>query len=419
MSFSQVFNFIDSTNFTFDPTQISLTGGVAALLDRRAQINFATLVNASISTNNLIKTAGAASTFDCKGVSSQAVTSSGGFCSFTYVSNTTNTAAVAGLIKTDTGVSYTDIDFAIEILFPSTIKVIEKGVAVLTTTGNPDDAYSIAISNTGAVTYYKNGALIWTSAKTATFPLYFKGCLEDLNGSINNILICNSATPYSLMNPSIIPNASFSLSSLANFIATTTITGSDAIQYILNIGGQNYWFDGTKWAVSDGQYTQSTSAATILTNIATLPISGIQDIYPIIMLHSATGFSTPSIGKLEMDFNYNAPASNPYVCVVYGWLKDIYGNPLTSANNAKLTVTNSNNFFYGQNIIPPVSESVAADTNGYVELALVETQSAGLGYAFTVTYADPTTKKPVSVSLGTLEVPRTNSASLDTLQKTS
>lgn len=73
----------------------------------------------------------------------------------------------------------------------------------------------------------------------------------------------------------------------------------------------------------------------------------------------------------------------PQTCIVFLYLQDILGNNITS--NASFAVYGGS-FKYGQTFIDQNYSSSSFDSNGYSQLQVVESQTPGVYYNFSVTY---------------------------------
>ncbi len=103
------------------------------------------------------------------------------------------------------------------------------------------------------------------------------------------------ATIYSTADPSLVCNATFRHEGIDAFTETKAATGNDQIQYILKKGTVKYYWSGSAWAVSDGTYGQSNTAATIETNRATFTDTAVTTEVTV-FLHSDDGSTTPEFG---------------------------------------------------------------------------------------------------------------------------
>jgi hypothetical protein len=117
------------------------------------------------------------------------------------------------------------------------------------------------------------------------------------------------ATPekYSTSNPTITTNT-FETNELSNFTATESITGSDAVKYILNVEGQDRYVTGGSATNSDGSYSQSSTAAEMLSDIGDV-VTARSTVYLTTFLHSDDGTTTPEVDLVTI--SYEAALEDP------------------------------------------------------------------------------------------------------------
>lgn len=189
---------------------------------------------------------------------------------------------------------------------------------------------------------------------------------------------------YPLSNPTISPTLPLTLDQLTSFVAVSSASGSDAVQFYLLIGGTNYYWSGSAWVVSDATFAQSNTAADILANAATLPIEDGVYFTPYALLHSASGLTTPTLTSLTIVYDYFGPEPvGPNVCTVFGYILDEAKNIVAGA---KVTVNNPTTFF-NQGIVEAQGPLVATTNSlGYFEITLAETETVSKKLTWTVVY---------------------------------
>jgi hypothetical protein len=103
------------------------------------------------------------------GASSIRSLSGDGYLAFSTAENTTN--KLCGLSNGDSDQSYADIDFAIDLRENGVMWIYEGGVRLARVgTYVAGDMFKVDVTG-GVVTYWKNGALLYTSTATVNFPL--------------------------------------------------------------------------------------------------------------------------------------------------------------------------------------------------------------------------------------------------------
>ena len=158
-------------------TVASVSGGLITLgvpltntysVPSQSPVTFTNLAGTSASGNTLTNT-GCAPGWSCGASSIQSIVSGNGFVEATAAQ--TNAYLMFGLGVDDAHASYDDIEFAIYMLEGGVLAVYEAGV-YRGYVGNyvTGDRLRVAVEN-GTVTYRKNGALLYRSVLTPSYPL--------------------------------------------------------------------------------------------------------------------------------------------------------------------------------------------------------------------------------------------------------
>lgn len=269
---------------------------------------------------------------------------------------------------------------------------------------------SYAQSNTAAVINTNLSSL--SPSDTVSLQSIWQAS-DTLQMSLSALTFGYTGQAYPTSNPTIQPIVALTADgTLTNFIETSVISGTDAIKWILQISGIKYYWTGSAWATSDGTYAQSSLSSDIVAHIGTFPVvTAGALIVPIAFLHSNSGLTTSQLSQLELDFTFN-PASvvTPNECIVFGSLEDIIGSALGPTAKAMLIVTNPVGYFYGKVFIGAGTSQFSADSNGYVQVSLVEGDTYAKPYDFSISYQDATGKAQL-YKIGSKTVP--NSVFLD------
>lgn len=144
------------------------------------------VVNCTATGNSLRKTSGLVDTPDAAGISQQQITSGDGYLEFT--AGTTGKIRFCGLTHSPSGTDFYAIDFAIKLNESGVAEIRENNSYQGETTYTASDVFRIAIQG-GAVKYYKNGAVFYTSGKAPSYPLRVDAVFIHLNGTVNNAVI--------------------------------------------------------------------------------------------------------------------------------------------------------------------------------------------------------------------------------------
>ena len=188
--------------------------------------------------------------------------------------------------------------------------------------------------------------------------------------SVDDLTVTHTGnTIFNITNPTIVPNTSVSQDALLSFLATLTAAGLDAVQFTLQVDGQEKYWNGSAWVDADGTYAQTNDLATIQANLAAFTDRG--DLVPVIYLHSDDGSTTPDIDNIEISFDfYGGPAIGENVCTIWGYLFDELNAPIVGAD---IIVTPNIYGLSNDKMIHTGPFTVVTDSTGYWEIKLIET----------------------------------------------
>ncbi len=226
-----------------------------------------------------------------------------------------------------------------------------------------------------------------------------------------------SDTRYATDNPWALWSAGFELDGLEGFTATEVKSGSDQIKYELNLSGTDKWFNGSAWATAATTYATANTAAEVESNKASLDLDAGFTLKPRVFLHSDDGYTTPTISLLEILFDFFDTPTVPDRCQVFTNIREFLADEVDgTVHDATITVEQPREFFYDENLQLPWKNTYDFDSNGQWDLFMVETETPGSYYNFTINYTDASGKAR-TVSLKKRIVPAdTVSAALSALE---
>jgi hypothetical protein len=158
----------------------------AVLSGAPAPVVWTSAVGVTVAGNSLTKTA-ATAWGNAGAVSTQQIASGDGYVEFT--ASETTTYRLLGLSNGNTNTAYEDIDFAIDAYAGGLVKVYENG-ALKGTFGTyaTGDKLRIGVVS-GAVNYYKNGSVFYTSTKVPTYPLLVDTSLYNTGSTLSTAVV--------------------------------------------------------------------------------------------------------------------------------------------------------------------------------------------------------------------------------------
>jgi RHS repeat-associated protein len=153
-------------------------------------VSWTNMVGVSGNGNSLTKTA-ATGWGNAGATSAQSITAGDGYVELTVPDTTTH--RFLGLSNGNSNADYSDVDFAIHPVVGGTIFIYEGGVSRGTfgsySTG---DVLRVAVEG-GVVKYRKNGALLYTSSITPTYPLLVDSALYGTGDTLSNVVISGAS----------------------------------------------------------------------------------------------------------------------------------------------------------------------------------------------------------------------------------
>jgi hypothetical protein len=154
----------------------------------REQVVWADLVNVSAIPGALRKVGGCDGCADAGATSSQRITAGDGYVEFSAPETTT--VRYVGLSDENAGINPDRIAFAIR-LQGGHAEVRERGEYRTDVGFKRGDVFRIAVES-GATTYYKNGALLYRSRLAPRFPLVVSASLLGQDSTIVNVVIATA-----------------------------------------------------------------------------------------------------------------------------------------------------------------------------------------------------------------------------------
>jgi hypothetical protein len=152
---------------------------------------FTSLINATAVGNDLTKTEGNPSLSDASAFSANSVTNNG---SAQATINEVGTNRVFGLSSSNVGVSYSTIQFAMQIRGDGNIDIYEDGSIKFGNVASYATGTTLKIAvESNIVRYYVNNVLEYISLSAPALPLYVDVAFTSMSGTLNDITITNGS----------------------------------------------------------------------------------------------------------------------------------------------------------------------------------------------------------------------------------
>lgn len=188
---------------------------------------------------------------------------------------------------------------------------------------------------------------------------------------------------------SILENTGVLTDEFKSLAESSTLPGQSEIKYTLRVGGQDFWFTSGAWQVSDGTPEQANTLADVNTNALTFAPEADFSLRLRAVLVSSNEQQTPVLASntLEYEFFVSDPGA-PSRCYVYLWASNILAEPLPENSQAALIASLPRGFEHPETerFILPTKAKVLFNSNGFAQLRLIETETAGQLVEFEVQY---------------------------------
>jgi hypothetical protein len=242
-----------------------------------------------------------------------------------------------------------------------------NGVAWVTSDGTYEQANDADTFNANAGTINIIGHIY------GQFKIHFQNSNSQSN--VSNLDVEVTGQTYSTDNPTIKPNATLNTEALINFEAEIEETGDDKVLFMIEVNRINKWYNGSAWVNSSG-YPEANTAEEIVAAAEYL-FDEYALIKPIIILHSDDGSSTPAIESMTIEYDFKGTEpDDPDKCIVYGYLKDISGDPVEGATITVTLKLRKNNQYResSDSIILTTTKTTITLSDGYFDFELIKSE---------------------------------------------
>ena len=201
-------------------------------------------------------------------------------------------------------------------------------------------------------------------------------------------------TRYATSAQKIEPLMDLTLERLIEIVDVTNedlISKSFYVNYTFQIDGVEYFFDRTDltWKIHEEPEDISELSYMLLYKDQLITHKGTQ--FKVIpYLRTINGHNTPQITSMQVRYDEFIPCEENYpTALIYGYVKDVLGNPVTGAK-VLVTPSRSSVSEVGNFILPKLTKSVRTGVNGYwdVQLTLSNNFDSEVLYNFQIVVRD-------------------------------
>lgn len=185
---------------------------------------------------------------------------------------------------------------------------------------------------------------------------------------------------------SIETGSALSIQSITSFAASITEPANTTLRFQLRIDGTLKYWNGSAWVASDGSTAQGNTAAQINSNVGSLSLGQNSSVKIRIALATSDIEVSPSIEEMTIVYDFGGIGTEPITCIVWGYYRDISGQPVSGATVTFSLVKNARQYKEAASSVIEKSVAVTTDSNGYFETDLIrssEFEGAGV-YKITI-----------------------------------
>lgn len=282
---------------------------------------------------------------------------------------------------------------------------ITNSTAIVIKDLSVDPNWNIAISNddNGNILFYVDGVL----KKTLVSPAFDFTDMNIIFGDNSvNFSAANFDNVQLFKSDAILADFAFPFPELTTFVLSeqAMITDIPAIvdevldvtivhtiplltqlKFFTLIDGVSLWFDATNWVTSARTLAQTNTEAEIKANLSALPLTkGIGSILQFgHVFKSDSGYATPLLERLTIEYKLSFKSGDVTTCTVFGTVRD---NSNKAVAGATIRVQSSDKFF--NNVFIGPSAKVVTTAEGKFSISVPETVTAGLTVDFTIDYIE-------------------------------
>lgn len=238
-------------------------------------------------------------------------------------------------------------------------------------------AGSYAQANTVAEISANIGSLT-APASVISITAYFTP--QNVQGSISALSLTYTGQKY-FASGSFEPAQAFPVQDLIDLDLGGVVTPAGTeLRALVKVDSVPKWWNGTAWVTSNGSQAQTNTIAEVQANAAALDMASNAYVKPCILAYTTDDDETPELASIIMEYDFGGIASNPDVCLVWGYLKKPGGqnpvpDPIAGATVTFSMVKKTGQYREAAGNVIGLSVSVTTDENGYYEAYLIRSSA--------------------------------------------
>ena len=195
---------------------------------------------------------------------------------------------------------------------------------------------------------------------------------SDTNSQENlDDLTMNYAGDFYFTSGNLETSSALQVQSLSIFASIINEALGAQLRFILNINSELKYWNGVAWVASNGSISQANTSADLNDNLDALSFGVNSSLKLMVVMSTSNDEVSPEIDQMTLVFDLGGVSQSLEFCTVWGYYKDIVGNPISGAKVKFSLKKPSNSYAEAANNIINGSVEVTTDANGYFEVDLV------------------------------------------------
>jgi hypothetical protein len=216
------------------------------------------------------------------------------------------------------------------------------------------------------------------------------------------------------------PVVGLNVSGLVDYSQTIVVPAGTDVKVILKIDNILTYHNGSAWVTSNG--SQSNTASEVADNAEDLVLGSNSEIFIRWILTSTEDNATSELQDSTVEYEFGAIETDPDTCIVYGYYRDIAGNPISGASVTFSLIRANKEYTEANKNIIEGSVVVTTNSAGYFQSSLIRSSEYSLDRQYKIeikkTSSSLITSKNPDKTLLTFAVPDSSTKDITDLLPT-